>query len=71
MVGKEVRMEGFIIGSYIHRFGDFACEIEGYLREGKLISKFKVNNGIESFLPSLTSVFSSSNVGKVIVEVNK
>ncbi|KAJ6849303.1 polygalacturonase-like [Iris pallida] len=71
MVGKDVKMEGFMIGSYIHHFGDFAEDIEGYIREGKLVSKFKMNNGIESFLPSLVSLFSSSNVGKVIIEVNK
>lgn len=71
MVGKEVRMEGFMIGSYLHHFNEFADEIEGYIREGKLISKFKINSGIESFLPSLVSQFSSSNIGKVIVEVNK
>ncbi|KAJ6826549.1 polygalacturonase-like [Iris pallida] len=71
MVGKDVKMEGFMIGSHIHHFGDFAEDIEGYIREGKLVSKFKMNNGIESFLPSLVSLFSSSNVGKVIIEVNK
>lgn len=64
-------MEGFLLVSYLHRFSEFADEVEGYIKSGKLISKFKINNAIESFLPSLVSLFSSSNVGKVIVEVNK
>ncbi|KAI4353188.1 hypothetical protein L6164_002154 [Bauhinia variegata] len=31
MVGKEVKMEGFIISSYLDRFGDFAEQMESYL----------------------------------------
>ncbi|TKY48740.1 2-alkenal reductase (NADP(+)-dependent) [Spatholobus suberectus] len=71
MVGKEVRMEGFMLESYWHRFGDFAKDMEGYIKEGKVTSKNKINIGIESFLDSLASLFSSSNIGKVVVQVNK
>ncbi|KAG4968680.1 hypothetical protein AAZX31_12G182900 [Glycine max] len=71
MVGKEVRMEGFMLESYWHRFEDFAKEMEGYIKEGKVTSKNKINIGIESFLDSLASLFSSSNIGKVVVQVNK
>ncbi|XP_028785706.1 2-alkenal reductase (NADP(+)-dependent)-like [Neltuma alba] len=52
MVGKEVRMEGFMLASYSHRFVEFAEVME-----------------IESFLESLASLFTSSNVGKVVVQV--
>ncbi|KAJ7948147.1 2-alkenal reductase (NADP(+)-dependent) [Quillaja saponaria] len=69
VVGKEVRIEGFMIGSYLNRFGEFAKEMEEYMKEGKLKYKNKINNGIESFLESLRSLFSSSNVGKVIIQV--
>ncbi|KAK7272287.1 hypothetical protein RJT34_28787 [Clitoria ternatea] len=70
MVGKEVRMEGFMLESYWHRFGDFAKDMEGYMKEGKVKSKNKINIGIETFLDSLSSLFSSSNIGKVVVQVN-
>ena len=69
MVGKEVRMEGFMLLTYWHRFGDFAKDMEGYIKEGKVKYKNKINIGIESFLDSLSSLFSSSNIGKVIVHV--
>ncbi|XP_057450442.1 2-alkenal reductase (NADP(+)-dependent)-like [Lotus japonicus] len=69
MIGKEVRMEGFLLGTYWHRFGDFAKDMEGYIKEGKLKTKNKLNVGIESFLDSLSSLFSSSNIGKVVVQV--
>ncbi|KAK7261109.1 hypothetical protein RIF29_27413 [Crotalaria pallida] len=69
MVGKEVRMEGFMLASYWHRFGDFAKDMEGYIKDGKVNSKNKINIGIESFLDSLASLFTSSNIGKVVVQV--
>ncbi|CAL5200549.1 unnamed protein product [Lathyrus oleraceus] len=69
MVGKEVRMEGFMLESYWHRFGDFAKDMERYIQEGKVKSKSKINIGIESFLESFNSLFSSSNIGKVVVQV--
>ncbi|XP_057508277.1 2-alkenal reductase (NADP(+)-dependent)-like [Actinidia eriantha] len=69
MVGKEVRMEGFLVGTYLDRFGDFMKEMEGYIKEGKIQSKHKVYNGIESFLESFASIFSSSNMGKVVIQV--
>ncbi|KAF8410730.1 hypothetical protein HHK36_003267 [Tetracentron sinense] len=71
MVGKEVRMEGFLVGSYLNRFGDFAKEMESYMKQGKISSKHKIYNGIESFLESLASMFSSSNVGKVVIQVKQ
>ncbi|CAN1843638.1 NADPH-dependent oxidoreductase 2-alkenal reductase [Linum perenne] len=70
MVGKEVRMEGFMLASYLKHFGDFANEIEGYLVEGKIRSKYKIYDGIESFLEGLGSVFSSVNDGKVVIKVS-
>ncbi|CAJ1956309.1 unnamed protein product [Sphenostylis stenocarpa] len=70
MVGKEVRMEGFMLESYRNRFGDFAKDMEGYIKQGKVTSKNKINIGIESFLDSLASLFSSSNIGKVVVQVH-
>ena len=69
LVGKEVRMEGYFVGSYLDRFDDFTKVMESYTKEGKLISKYKIFNGIESFIESLGSMFTSSNVGKVIIQV--
>ncbi|KAK8530839.1 hypothetical protein V6N12_013339 [Hibiscus sabdariffa] len=69
IVGKEVRMEGYLLGSYLDRFADFAVEMGNYIKQGKISSKIKIYEGIESFAESLGSVFSSSNTGKVIIEV--
>lgn len=70
LIGKEVNMQGFMVGSYLHRFGDFATEMESHLKQGKIgYSKLKIFHGIETFLESLGSLFTSSNVGKVVIQV--
>ncbi|XP_018848449.1 2-alkenal reductase (NADP(+)-dependent)-like [Juglans regia] len=69
IVGKEIRMEGFLLASYLDRFGDFAKEMESYIKEGKISSKYTIYHGIESYLDSLGSVFTSTNIGKVVIEV--
>ncbi|PIA57827.1 hypothetical protein AQUCO_00500028v1 [Aquilegia coerulea] len=69
MVGKEVRMEGYLVGSYLDRFGDFAKEMEDYMKQKKISSKLKIYSGIECFLESLASIFSGSNIGKVVIQV--
>ncbi|KAL6287358.1 hypothetical protein ACE6H2_011748 [Prunus campanulata] len=65
---KEVNMQGFMVVSCLHRFGDFAKEMESHLKQGKIGSKLKIFHGIETFLESLGSLFTSSNVGKVVVQ---
>ncbi|KAA3460694.1 2-alkenal reductase (NADP(+)-dependent)-like isoform X2 [Gossypium australe] len=45
--------------------------MEGYLKQSKISSKIKIYEGIQSFAESLGSLFSSSNFGKVVIEVNK
>lgn len=69
VVGKEVRMEGYLVASYLDRFADFAKEMESYIKQGKIRSKLKMYPGIESFADSIGSLFSSSNIGKVIIQV--
>lgn len=48
MVGKEVKMEGYLMSSLDHRFGDFTKEMETYIKQGKICSKHVIYNGIES-----------------------
>ncbi|XP_004289171.1 PREDICTED: NADP-dependent alkenal double bond reductase P1-like isoform X2 [Fragaria vesca subsp. vesca] len=69
LVGKEVKMQGFLLGSYLDRFGDFAKEMESHLKERKINSKLKIVHGIDKFLESLGSLFTSSNIGKVVIQV--
>ncbi|KAJ8446143.1 hypothetical protein Cgig2_000940 [Carnegiea gigantea] len=55
--------------AYQDRNVDFIAEMERDLKEKKITSKLKIHKGIESFLNSLGSLFSSSNIGKVAAQV--
>lgn len=70
VVGKEVRLEGFLVRTYLDRFSEFGMQMEDYIKQGKLSSKHKIYNGIESFLEGIGSLFSSSNIGKVVIQVS-
>ncbi|KAK8571191.1 hypothetical protein V6N13_025746 [Hibiscus sabdariffa] len=35
IVGKGVRMEGYLLGSYLDKFADFTVETENYIKQGK------------------------------------
>ncbi|KAM5580631.1 2-alkenal reductase (NADP(+)-dependent) [Rosa sericea] len=69
LIGKQVKMQGYMVDSYFDRFGVFAKEMESHLKEGKIVSKIKIVHGIENFLESLGSLFTSSNIGKVVIQV--
>ncbi|KAM3301305.1 (+)-pulegone reductase-like [Capsicum chacoense] len=69
MVGKEVMTKGFMVGSYYNHFEEFIKKMEDHLKEGKIKSKHKIYKSVDSFLESLACLFSSSNVGKVILQV--
>lgn len=72
MVGKEVKMEGFVLDSYWVRFGDFAKQMEDNLKQGKIkSSKIQINHGIESFLDTMASMFTSSNFGKLVIQLHQ
>ncbi|GLT73357.1 hypothetical protein SLA2020_452230 [Shorea laevis] len=66
-VNKQARIP---VCGMISQYKKIWTEREGYIKEGKISSKFKMYHGIESYLESLGSLFTSSNVGKVIIEVN-
>ena len=69
LVGKKVRMEGYLVGLYLDRFDGCTKVMESYSKDGKLISKYKTFNGIKSFIESFGSMFTSSNVGKAAIQV--
>ncbi|XP_030533272.1 (+)-pulegone reductase-like [Rhodamnia argentea] len=69
MVGKEARMEGFMLDW--NRFGEFAEEMAGYIKQRKIVTKHEIYRGTESFLESIQSLFASSNAGKVIIQASE
>jgi NADPH-dependent curcumin reductase CurA len=59
LVGKRLRMEGFLVGD--------VEEMVAYLNEGKVVYVEDVAEGIEAAPAALVGLFSGRNVGKQVV----
>jgi len=70
LVGKHIRMEGFLVseysGDYYRRFEE---EMARYLKEGKVVCVEDVAEGIEAAPAALVGLFAGHNVGKQVVAV--
>ncbi|RLM97686.1 hypothetical protein C2845_PM06G13100 [Panicum miliaceum] len=70
LVGKHIRMEGFLVseyaGEYYRRFEE---EMARYLKEGKVVYVEEVAEGIEAAPAALVGLFAGRNVGKQVVAV--
>lgn len=70
LVGKRLRMEGFLVGDYGGEYHQrFEEEMAGYLKEGKVVYVEDVAEGIEAAPAALVGLFSGRNVGKQVVAV--
>lgn len=70
MVYPCLRIEGFLSGPYLSgKKGHFLSTMHGLLREGKLVPQDTVYTGMDKFGEAFNAVFTSKNVGKVVVRV--
>jgi NADPH-dependent curcumin reductase CurA len=69
LIGKEVKIQGFIVGSYLHRFPEAITNLAKWVHEGKIKSKETVFNGFDAIPDAFLSLFQGSNIGKVVVQL--
>uniref|UniRef100_A0A0D6QZ62 Alcohol dehydrogenase-like C-terminal domain-containing protein n=1 Tax=Araucaria cunninghamii TaxID=56994 RepID=A0A0D6QZ62_ARACU len=70
LVGKCGKMQGFMVGRYLHRMQEFTEEMGGYMKEGKIKYKEDVMQGLESYAEAFNSLFRGGNTGKVLIQVS-
>ncbi len=68
-VSRRALLKGFIILDHMDRAGEAAQVMGGWLREGKLVSRTDVLEGLESAPAALLDLFSGANVGKTLVRL--
>ncbi len=69
VVGKRLRIQGFIVSDHRDRFAEIAGEIGGWLREGKVRDRETVIEGIENAPAAFMGLFAGDNIGKMLVKV--
>lgn len=71
MIGKRLRMEGFIVADHLHRLPQFWAEAIPLLREGKLLHQETVVDGLENAPEAFLSLLrpGDKHMGKLVIRV--
>ncbi|WRX22319.1 Alcohol dehydrogenase-like [Theobroma cacao] len=70
LVGKQVRLQGFLVGDFYHLYPKFLEMIIPYIKEGKIAYVEDIAEGLESAPAALIGLFTGRNVGKQLVVVS-
>ena len=68
-IGKRLRIEGFIVSDHNDVQAQFLADVAGWLREGKLVARETVDEGIEAAPGAFVKLFRGENLGKMLVKL--
>ena len=68
-VAEATPFQGFIITDHFDRFGEFAREATGWVRDGKLQYRETIVDGIENAPKAFLGLLRGENIGKMLVKV--
>lgn len=69
VVGKRIRMQGFIISDHNDRIPDFNRDMAQWIKEGKVKWRETVFEGLERAPEAFMGLFKGENFGKMLVRV--
>ncbi len=69
MIGRRLRMQGFIVSDHPERRDDFLRDVSGWMKDGKLKWEETVFDGIERAPEAFIGLFHGENLGKMLVSV--
>jgi hypothetical protein len=69
-VGKQLRLEGFIVSSHVDMQADFIRDMSGWIASGKVKWRETVEDGIENAPAAFLKLFKGENLGKMLVKLS-
>ncbi len=69
IVGKQLRLEGFIVSSHADLTPAFIKDMSGWISSGKVKSRETVEDGIERAPDAFLKLFKGENMGKMLVKL--
>jgi hypothetical protein len=69
IVGKRIKMQGFIVSDYLDMRDQFIAEMSEWVRAGRIQSQETVEVGIEKAPQAFLNLFSGANTGKMLVKL--
>ncbi len=70
IVGKRIKMQGFIVSDFMDMREQFLTEMGGWVRDGKLKWEETVEIGVENAPKAFLNLFSGGNTGKMLVKLD-
>ncbi len=70
VIGKRIRMEGFISFDYIGMAEDFTRDMSGWIKSGDIKLKEDVIEGVENTPQAFLNLFTGGNFGKMLVKLD-
>jgi NADPH-dependent curcumin reductase CurA len=69
VVGKQLKLEGFIVTTYWDMLADFHRDLAQWVKEGKVTWKETVFEGIDKAPDAFVGLFKGENLGKMLVKL--
>jgi NADPH-dependent curcumin reductase CurA len=69
VVGKQLKIEGFIVIRFAHLRPQFLADMGGWIAEGKLKWEETVYEGVDKASDAFIGLFSGKNTGKMLVKL--
>jgi len=70
VVGKQLRLEGFIVSSHYDLLPTFIKDMSGWISGGKVKWRETVDEGIENAPTAFLKLFKGENLGKMLVKLS-
>ena len=69
IVGKRLKIKGFIVSDFAARQGEFAKDMAGWISSGQIKTRDTVDEGLDSMPGAFLKLFTGANFGKMLVKV--
>ena len=67
---RRLTVRGFIIFDHHHRIPDFTRDVSGWLRDGRIVYREDVVDGIDNAVEAFLGLLRGENFGKLVVKVS-
>jgi NADPH-dependent curcumin reductase CurA len=69
IVGKRLSLRGFIVGDHADLRPEFISAVSGWLRDGSLVARETVVEGLDAAVDAFRALLSGGNTGKMVVRL--
>ncbi|WP_299958639.1 NADP-dependent oxidoreductase [uncultured Modestobacter sp.] len=69
IVGKRLTLRGFIVGDHADLRPEFVTAVSGWLRDGSVVARETVVDGLDSAVDAFRSLLRGGNTGKMVVRL--